>query len=178
MKLKRTHLVSIITNLMGLMALLCLVVFSIWATLCVRQAVSAVETSTSESSTYQQMLYVLAQEETLQYQYELTPSIALRQEHHANATTLSALIQILQQDSISVMTVLASTSWQSKQAICPPRSSYLPRLMPERSHVHASSVLPKSPLSSIKSSGNSLKRRKDSRPSPNSNWYSSTGSNK
>ena len=98
MKLKRTHLVSIITNLMGLMALLCLVVFSIWATLCVRQAVSAVETSTSESSTYQHMLYVLAQEETLQYQYELTPSIALRQEHHANATTLSALIQILQQD--------------------------------------------------------------------------------
>ena len=101
MKLKRTHLVSSITNLGGLVVLLSLVVFSLWANIHIQQAVSAVESSTFESSTYQHMLYVLAQEETLQYQYELTPSTALREEHLVNAATLSALIQTLNQDADS-----------------------------------------------------------------------------
>src|SRR5713101_3202140 len=57
MKLKRTTLVSHITNLMGLVVVLFLAVFSIWASMLIQQAVSAVKLSTSVSSTYQRILY-------------------------------------------------------------------------------------------------------------------------
>src|SRR5437588_2637152 len=99
MKLKRTHLISRITNLIGLVVLLSLVVFSIWAATTIQQTSSAVKLSTSVSSTYQRILYILAEEETLQYEYMLNPSSALRDEHLMKATTLTELVQTLQQDS-------------------------------------------------------------------------------
>src|ERR1700730_16217937 len=99
MKLKRTTLVGHINTLMGIVVLLSLVVFLIWAATLMQQANSAVKTSTFASSTYQQILFNLAEEETLQYEYVLHPSTALRDEHLVKATTLSALVQSLQQDA-------------------------------------------------------------------------------
>ncbi len=99
MKLKRITFVSYITNLVGFVVLLSLVVFAIWATTLLQQSVSAVRLSASVSSTYQHMLFVLAEEETFQYEYQIYPSTALRDEHLAKATVLAALVQVLQQDA-------------------------------------------------------------------------------
>src|SRR5438445_1072916 len=56
MKLKHTALVSHISNLMGLLVLLSLVVFLIWASMLMRQATEEVKTSISVSDTYQHIL--------------------------------------------------------------------------------------------------------------------------
>ncbi len=101
MKLKRTNLVSHISNFMGLVVLLSLVVFLIWSATFIRQATEAAKTSTSVSDTYQHILSALAKEEALQYKYALHPSPAIRDEHLAAATTLSDLVQVLQQDSVT-----------------------------------------------------------------------------
>lgn len=99
MKLKRTNLVSRLNNLMGLVVLLSIVVFLIWAATLIRQASNAVQTSTVESSTYQQIDSTLAKEQASLYEYVLNPSSTVRDEHLAAATTLSSLVQTLQKDS-------------------------------------------------------------------------------
>src|SRR5437899_7246318 len=99
MKLKRTNLISHISNLMGLVVLLSLVVFLIWAATLMRQATEAVKTAISVSDTYRQMQSSLAKEKALQYEYALHPSPAVHNEHLAAATTLSDLVQVLLQNS-------------------------------------------------------------------------------
>ncbi len=98
MKLKRTTFVSRISTLTRLVLLLALVAFLIWTAALIQQAISAVKLSASVSSVYKRILLVLAEEETLQYEYVLNPSTALRDEHLVKATTLLRLIQGLQQD--------------------------------------------------------------------------------
>jgi diguanylate cyclase (GGDEF)-like protein len=99
LKLKRITFVSHLTSLIGLVLLFFLFLCSLWATTLIQQSLSAVSLSTSVSSTYQQLLFVLAEEETLQYEYELHPSTALRNEHFTKATMLSTLLQGLPQDT-------------------------------------------------------------------------------
>ena len=98
MKLKRTSLVGRIANFSSLVAILLLVVFLIWAATLIQQATSEVKTSTFVSDTYRQLLYTLAKEEALQYEYALHPSIAVRDEYLATSRTLSNLVRVLQQD--------------------------------------------------------------------------------
>ncbi len=80
MKLKRTNLVGRIANFSSLVVILLLVVFLIWATALIQQATSEVKTATFVSDTYRQLLYTLAKEEALQYEYALHPSTVIRNE--------------------------------------------------------------------------------------------------
>src|SRR5712691_6981256 len=98
MKLKRTNLVGRIANFSSLVVILLLVVFLIWAATLIQQTTSEVKTSTFVSDTYRQLLYTLAKEEALQYEYALHPSIAVRDEYLATSRTLSNLVRVLQQD--------------------------------------------------------------------------------
>jgi diguanylate cyclase (GGDEF)-like protein len=98
MKLKRTHLVSRIANGISFVMLLLLTVFAIWAATLIQQASSTAKQSTFESSTYQQIRHALSEEEALQYEYLLDPSPALRDEHLAVATSVSAMTHVLPQD--------------------------------------------------------------------------------
>ncbi|MFL5698554.1 MAG: hypothetical protein ACJ797_15815 [Ktedonobacteraceae bacterium] len=80
MKLKRTSLVGRIANFSSLVVILLLRVFLIWAATLIQQATSEVKTSTFVSDTYRQLLYTLAKEEALQYEYALHPSTVIRNE--------------------------------------------------------------------------------------------------
>ncbi len=99
MKLKRTNLVGRIANFSSLAVILLLVVFLIWAATLIQQATSEVKTSTFVSDTYRQLLYTLAKEEALQYEYTLHPSTVIRNEDLAASRTLSNLVRVLQQDT-------------------------------------------------------------------------------
>src|ERR1700738_451876 len=99
MKLKRTNLPSRLTNLMALVVLLSIVVFLIWAATLIGQASKAVQTATAVSNTYQHIDSTLSKEQALLYEYVLNPSPTVLDEHQAEVTTLSSLVQALQKDS-------------------------------------------------------------------------------
>jgi diguanylate cyclase (GGDEF)-like protein len=96
MKLKRTNLISRLSNLMRLVVILSIFVFLIWAAALIRQASNVVQTATVVSSTYQQIESTLAKEQESLYEYVLNPSPTVRNEHQAAAATLSSLAQALQ----------------------------------------------------------------------------------
>jgi diguanylate cyclase (GGDEF)-like protein len=96
MKLKRTNLISRLSNLMRLVVILSIFVFLIWAATLIRQASNAVQIATVVSSTYQQIEATLAKEQESLYEYVLNPSPMVRTEHQAAAATLSSLAQALQ----------------------------------------------------------------------------------
>ena len=99
MKLKRTNLVNHLNNLMGLVVLLSIVVFLIWAATLIRQASNSVQTATFVKSIYQQIDSTLASEQASLYEYVLNPGPTVRDEYRAAATTLSSLVQTLHQDA-------------------------------------------------------------------------------
>ena len=99
MKLQHITLVSRIANAISFAVLLLLIAFLIWAATLIEQATSTVQTATFVSSTYQQTVSALNEEEALQYQYTFRPSPTIRDEHLAAARTISDLMQGLQRDS-------------------------------------------------------------------------------
>jgi diguanylate cyclase (GGDEF)-like protein len=96
MKLKRTNLVSHITNLTRLMVFLSMIGFLLGAAFLTQEAIDNVKLSTAINSTYQHIMFTLDKENILQREYILHPNTVLRSEHLETVTVLSGQMQTLQ----------------------------------------------------------------------------------
>src|SRR2546426_9243922 len=107
--MKHATLISHLGNMSLFLVLLFLAGYSIWTAALIRQATSAAETSSHLSHLYQQILYALATEESVQHEYVLEPGVGLRNKHLAAAGTLRMLLQRVQQDGDAHNRALANT---------------------------------------------------------------------